>query len=34
MVEYYPQLNHSVNPFVESPAQRNFVRQRDSHVRV
>jgi hypothetical protein len=32
MVEYYPQLNHSVNPFVESPAQRNFVRQRGSHV--
>src|ERR1700736_1396263 len=27
MVESYPQLNHSPNPFVESAAQRNFVRQ-------
>src|ERR1700726_1509707 len=33
-VEYYPQLNHSANPFVESPAEHNFVRQGDSHVRV
>jgi hypothetical protein len=27
MVEYYPQLNHSTNPFVEFPAEHNFVRQ-------
>jgi hypothetical protein len=27
MVEYYPQLNHSANPFVEFPAEHNFVRQ-------
>jgi hypothetical protein len=27
MVEYYPQLNHSANPFVEFSAERNFVWQ-------
>ena len=27
MVEYYPQLNHSANPFVEFPAEHNFIRQ-------
>jgi hypothetical protein len=27
MVESYPQLNHSANPFVEPSVQRNFVRQ-------
>jgi hypothetical protein len=27
MVEYYPQLNHSANPFVKCSGRRNFVRQ-------
>jgi hypothetical protein len=34
MVEYCPQLKHLANPFVESCAERNFVRQGNRHVRV